>query len=441
VSNCPGASIMADFIQGLFGLKATTTSVLNDGFADYATSVGSSPASQTPSLFGAVPMTGRPYTKWYAVWERVTIADFYAEMVILPIAFLIIAQLVWGRGTNRAKARNWITAAAPILQKEFASVGFTKGGASQSFNEAAGPLDPNLVLKEKTATEFTSYATGRQNVAFLDIKINVLRRFNPLVLLVEYVAAVLFQISKAPKENLELVMYTFDGREKELVSAPAAGEEKLKISPSTHDGFVWAIVHKDNMKAFRHDRFDVSLTDVKDNSKLPNWATVMSESAEITDALLTPELVKAVETAGEDLFENLLITDMPSDKPRTLEDLEPRKRLSMSVKLPSGSSVSSFDRTLPLLSHFIRLPDDLVSKGKFRAEVQRRLKNTREDELKRVKKIIDEEKADERKVEADKKKKQDREELLRNMTPAEQRKYLDKEREKSQRKSMRRMRA
>ena len=57
-----------------------------------------------------------------------------------------------------------------------------------------------------------------------------------------------------------------------------------------------------------------SLTSTKDSSKLPNWATVMSESAEITDFLLTPELVKAVESAGE-LLEHLIISDQPVDQP------------------------------------------------------------------------------------------------------------------------------
>jgi hypothetical protein len=41
----------------------------------------------------------------------------------------------------------------------------------------------------------------------------------------------------------------------------------------------------------------------------------MSESAEITDALLTPELIKAVTEAGEDL-EAMIITDQPIDAPK-----------------------------------------------------------------------------------------------------------------------------
>jgi hypothetical protein len=70
------------------------------------------------------------------------------------------------------------------------------------------------------------------------------------------------------------------------------------------------------MKQLRDDRYDVSITTTKDNSKLPNWATVMSESAEVTDFLLTPELVKAVEQAG-DLLEHLIVTDQPIDQPKT----------------------------------------------------------------------------------------------------------------------------
>jgi hypothetical protein len=41
----------------------------------------------------------------------------------------------------------------------------------------------------------------------------------------------------------------------------------------------------------------------------------MSESAEVTEFLLTPELIKAIEDAGE-LLEHLIITDQPIDRPQ-----------------------------------------------------------------------------------------------------------------------------
>ena len=49
------------------------------------------------------------------------------------------------------------------------------------------------------------------------------------------------------------------------------------------------IVNKMQMRKLRDERYDASLTFTKDNSKLPDWATVMSESAEVTDMMLTKD--------------------------------------------------------------------------------------------------------------------------------------------------------
>ena len=80
-------------------------------------------------------------------------------------------------------------------------------------------------------------------------------------------------------------------------------------------GFVFAVVHKDLMKRLREERYDLSLTATKDSAKLPVWVTTMSESAAITDALLTPELITAINDAG-DRFEALVVTDQPIDQPK-----------------------------------------------------------------------------------------------------------------------------
>jgi hypothetical protein len=124
-----------------------------------------------------------------------------------------------------------------------------------------------------------------------------------------------FESMPAPVEQMEAILYPFDGREALTVPGQAPGAHELrKDTKSSYDGFVWAIVNKETMKQLRDDRYDVSITTTKDNPKLPVWATVMSESAEITDFLLTPELIKAVEEAGE-LLNHLIITDQPIDQP------------------------------------------------------------------------------------------------------------------------------
>jgi hypothetical protein len=119
------------------------------------------------------------------------------------------------------------------------------------------------------------------------------------------------------KERMEIIAYSFDGRENSLVPQRIREAEGSKkgAGRSEYDGFVWAVVNKDVMKRVREERYDLSLTTTKDHSKLPPWCTVMSESAEITENMLTPELVKAVEQC-EGALDMLVVTDQPVDKPK-----------------------------------------------------------------------------------------------------------------------------
>lgn len=218
----------------------------------------------------------------------------------------------------------------PAIRSEFALVGFGgyKRGASvngpsddqeiANTLKGSGVATPSELLKEKTANEFVTYASGRQNVAFTDFKIVLNKRYNPVYLVIEQLFALFFESMAPPSEHMEAVVYTFDGKEKEYVppNVPGSDEisEKPKATNSTYDGFVWAVVNKQSMKKLRDERYDVSLSVTKDHPKLPAWTTVMSESAEITETMLTKDMIDAVERAG-DLFEYLIITDQPVDKP------------------------------------------------------------------------------------------------------------------------------
>jgi hypothetical protein len=102
------------------------------------------------------------------------------------------------------------------------------------------------------------------------------------------------------------------------------------------------------------------------------------------------------------------------------------------MKLKSAGT--SYDSTLPLFQYFIRLPDFLVSKAHFRPEALRRIKATREEQIAKIRKLDDDEKAEERKLTSDKLKKEQRDAKLGRMTADEQRKYLDKERERDAKK-------
>lgn len=251
--------------------------------------------------------------------ERHSLDEFKQEAVILGILFVIIGIHVFGTSANRKKAKAWIGAYGAVLQKEFALVGF--GGRKNSTVEGENEVKtdrlelPVVLMKEKSLQEFSTYATGRQNVAFLDFNLTLLKRYSPLSMIAEFGLSLFFESMPAPSERMEAILYPFDGREAVLVPGQLPGAQELrKDAKSSYDGFVWAIVNKDTMKQLREDRYDVSITTTKDSAKLPNWATVMSESAEVTELLLTPELIKAIEDAGE-LLEHLVITDQPIDQP------------------------------------------------------------------------------------------------------------------------------
>jgi hypothetical protein len=303
-------------------------------FADFAGAPDPVPVaaatSSTPSAAsflgaGAVPTSRSavPYTKWYNIHERHSLSDFKSEGVILGFILVVVAIHILGTSTNKKKAKQWMAAHAQVLRKEFALVGFG-GRATAAEVEAEGLAKslatdtlelPSDLLKEKSPNSYMTYATGRQNIAFLDINITLLKRYSPLSLIAEYGMSLFFDTMPPPTETMEAILYPFDGKETLTVPGQAPGAHELrKDTKSSFDGFVWAVVNKETMKQLRDDRYDVSITSTKDSPKLPNWVTVMSESAEITDFLLTPELIKAIEDAGE-LLNHLIITDQPIDQP------------------------------------------------------------------------------------------------------------------------------
>ncbi|TQN69781.1 UPF0674 endoplasmic reticulum membrane protein C2G5.01 [Colletotrichum shisoi] len=430
----------ANFINGLFGgSKSSSASAVPSGDADFADFAGAPDPSPTPSAFTAAPggatlgggapqATAVPYTKWYNIHERHSLSEFKLEGAILAISAVIFLLHIIGARLNRKKATAWAAAHAPTLKSEFASVGFSPRSTTDT-----DPKDAGGVLREKSLFEFASYATGRQNVAFVDVKLTLTKRFNPALRIVETVSSFFMDTIEAPHDSVEATIYPFDGKENLTVpSVPGTHELRSKDNKSTYDNFVWAIVSKDRMKQVRDDRYDVSITFTKDHAKLPNWVTVMSESAEITEQLLTPELIKAVESAG-DAFDYLIVTDQPTDRPTTLEETTPRKRIYLRYRIPSSNN---YDALLPIFEYFVRAPDALVSGAHFRPEVLRKVRSVREETIAQLKKAADAEKAEERALEREKQKKAKRDAELSALDAKAQKKYLERERERDLKKSM-----
>lgn len=114
-----------------------------------------------------------------------------------------------------------------------------------------------------------------------------------------------------------------------------------------------------------------------------------------------------------------------------LNDTIPKKRVCLSLRLPSSGDYTS---VLPIFSYFLRVTDLLVAGAHFRPEVLRKVRTTREDAVRRLQKADEDEKAEERAIELEKAKKTKRDTELRALNPKQQKKYLEKEKERSMKK-------
>ena len=85
------------------------------------------------------------------------------------------------------------------------------------------------------------------------------------------------------------------------------------------------------------------------------------------------------------------------------------------------------------------MSDQLVAHAHFRAEVMRKVRSIRDEEIRKLTRADEDSKNEERTTKRDKEKKQKRENMLKGMSADEQRKFLDKEREKDLKKSQKKM--
>lgn len=119
-----------------------------------------------------------------------------------------------------------------------------------------------------------------------------------------------------------------------------------------------------------------------------------------------------------------------------LDETVPKKRIYLSMKVPSSGSYSS---VLPIFDYFVRLPDTLTQVAHYRPEVMRKVRTTREDAIKRLQRVDEEEKAEERAAEREKTKKLKRDLELKGLSAVEQKKYLEKEKKQELKKNQKRL--
>ncbi|KAI9263331.1 hypothetical protein BDA99DRAFT_509970 [Phascolomyces articulosus] len=314
-----------------------------------------------------------------------TIQDFKAEAILVSFFFLFIVLWYSGSSANASKAKKWLDSQIEYLNQQFAMIG-NKADKTVLFKD--GPNDYQL------------YVTGRRNVQFGHWWINLKPRSDILGWVVSLVAS-LVGYGETPADQLTIDM-TLD---KDLNKA-----------------FVFAILPKDKAQSIRDNRYDLKqFTRLADSPQLPSNLTVYTEVQKLADQILSSKVSELISQSPD--FKSLIITSQT--------DYEPEKY--------KGDQELTFHLTANLsdrreMVELACLLPDIINDLHLTTDIKNKLKKNREELEKKAAKALAEERAEElarkkaeaKKAEADK---------VKSMTPAEQRKWEEKERIRELKKS------
>ncbi|KAG5518347.1 hypothetical protein PMAC_003144 [Pneumocystis sp. 'macacae'] len=284
----------------------------------------------------------------------------------------------------------------PLFAAQFAQIGIKKNDSILLYNQ-----DP---------ARFISYATGRIYVDYAHIQFIMPMRQNTLSQL-KCMFKAFFADEPIPRDRLYVDMVVTD---------------------DAFDSFVFAVVNKTIMRWLREKYYHLSFTRVLETPMLPETYVVMSELPEIMSSLLenNDAFTQCIITSNYEL-EYLIVSDQPSKRPKSPNQKYP-KTVSFCIRLPP---LDYLDRVVSITTQCITFVDLLADRAHWRSNISQKLKATREEVNRKLKKLQDEEqlaKMSKKKTEKDRLEK----ERIRNMSSQEQRKYLDRERERKYKKQI-----
>lgn len=340
-----------------------------------------------------------------SIQERLLHYDWSKEAFILAFIVFYVGLFYLGASFNKKKINGWVDANKAVLASQFYQIGANPVGVKD-----------RKILVSDTPSNFTTYATGRVNIDSLTAKSKLKTRQNILTLIFEYVFSFFMDAVPVPADEVTITL-------------------KLNKSANVPDG-IWAIVHKDAMRKAREDLYFLSLTKTSDSDKLPVSCVFMSENSELTEKLYNPAL-KELLTETAPYFRYLAITDLPAERPNKASEYEKSlvgatKTVVLKLNIPSGAT--DLAKTAQLLETAINLADT-AAKLNLRPEVAKKIRATREAEMKKVQKVADEERAEEEAEKRAAAKKEAETKAISSLSPEAQRKAEQKLREKEARKA------
>ncbi|CEP12028.1 hypothetical protein [Parasitella parasitica] len=326
------------------------------------------------------------------IYSALRIMDFQMEIVLVSV--FILYFLVWLRGkkANLNKAKAWLNGQSDYLRSQFALVGDRKSN-DQSILMMDGPAD------------YLLYTTGRRNVQFGHWWLKLKPRNDILTFFSTQVLSMLTSATRPAADRVEL---------------------KLHLDKGLSEKFVVGVVKKDLAADLFKKRFDLSRVGKIASSKAISSSeyTIYAETQKLADLILTPKVTDIINNSNGRL-ESLIISSLPDEEP---ELFETDSYITISLNMLM-SPTNEFD---PLVELVGDLPD-AISQLRLSGDIKSKINKNREELGKEYAKKIAADRAEElakKKAEA----KRAEEERVKKLSPAEQRKWEEKERARNMKK-------
>lgn len=334
------------------------------------------------------------------VWQRLQIRDWRLEIFTMGFIAIFVFLFKTGDLYNKSKVTGFLSGISEVMNKQFYQFG----------------VSPNQLYIKDSSENYSSYATGRVNIASVQINFTLVPRYNVFLWILESGFSFFSSNVKAPEDTVDIF-----------------------ITPLGHyDNFITAIVSKLGMNDARKFNYFLSLCKTSDSPNLPESFVYMSEANEFQEKTTTNELKNSLNLQIANVVKFIALTDQPVEKPESLREFMPNRKVIISLK--ATTSKKDLKQISAILEAVFNLVDKLVDTAiTFRPEAVKRVVKTREAEIEKLKKIQEEARKEELAEEQAKLKREERD-RLRNMSREEQLKAEKKAAERRQKKMQKKQR-
>ncbi|KAI9478063.1 MAG: hypothetical protein EXX96DRAFT_595564 [Benjaminiella poitrasii] len=309
-------------------------------------------------------------------------------MEIILVSVFIGYLFVWyqGKNSNMSKAKNWLNGQIEFLESQFALVGDKKTG------------DKSVLMKDGPA-DYLLYTSGRRHVQFGH-----------------------WWLKLKPRNDL-LTFFTTTVLSMTGYAKPATDRVNLKLhlDKALPEKFVFAVVKKELSDDLFKNRFDLKRVAKLASSKVipENQFIIYSETQKLSDLILNSKVGEII-SQNLDRLQSVIISSLPAEEP---ERFESDNYLTLYLDFLMPNAANGLDPYVELACYV----PDFISQLRLTSDIKSKVNKNREELVREFSKKAAADRAEElakKKAEA----KRAEEERIKKLSPAEQRKWEEKER-------------